>query len=470
MADKDGIGIRIWRQSRQELVAALRFFDLALASFAFEESAGTLSYGTDSVKIFYRYDTVSAQYLADPALVNRAFLHMLMHCLYRHPFRRGRRDEDRWNLACDIAVEAVIDSLIPDTGTQGRRHLRDGGTGGGSRVGLLGAPAGGMRRELYRRLKERMDVITAEGVYRELPKMGFPERTLERLAAEFAVDDHQYWKQKSRQQAAENEKRWDDISQRTETHMQTYAREQSDQAGSLRAAVSVANRVHFPYEEFLRRFAVWREEVQLDPESFDPIFYTFGLSAYGNMPLVEPLETSEVRRIESFVIAIDTSGSTEGDLVKAFLAETWGILSERSSFSRAVEVRILQCDTQVRDDVRIRSTEELQAYMENFQLVGGGGTDFRPVFRYTDELVAKGALGNLRGLLYFTDGKGTFPERPPAYETAFLFFNEVPQEVTIPPWAMHLVLEEEELRTAVPDKEAAADMDEMPEEREILWT
>ena len=31
-------------------------------------------------------------------------------------------------------------------------------------------------------------------------------------------------------------------------------------------------------------------------------------------------------------------------------------------------------------------------------------------------------------------------------------------------------VEEEELRTAVPDKEAAADMDEMPEEREILWT
>ena len=116
-------------------------------------------------------------------------------------------------------------------------------------------------------------------------------------------------------------------------------------------------------------------------------------------------------------------------------------------------------------------TEELQAYMENFTLVGGGGTDFRPVFRYTDELLKNGELTDLRGLLYFTDGKGTFPERPPAYETAFLFFNEVPQEVHIPPWAMHLVLEEEQLREAMEAKKAAeSEPAGMIGKDDILWT
>lgn len=82
--------------------------------------------------------------------------------------------------------------------------------------------------------------------------------------------------------------------------------------------VRVANREDVDYRAFLRRFAVPREVMAVDGDAFDYIFYTYGLQLYGNMPLVEPPETKEEKRIEDFVIAVDTSMSTSGALVREF--------------------------------------------------------------------------------------------------------------------------------------------------------
>ena len=49
--------------------------------------------------------------------------------------------------------------------------------------------------------------------------------------------------------------------------------------------------------------------MKLNPDEFDYNFYTYGFALYENMPLIEPLEYREVKRIREFVIAIDTSGS-----------------------------------------------------------------------------------------------------------------------------------------------------------------
>ena len=79
-------------------------------------------------------------------------------------------------------------------------------------------------------------------------------------------------------------------------------------------------------------------------------------------------------------------------------------------------------------------------------LHGFGGTDFRPVFLLVDKLLEQKKFTNLKGLIYFTDGYGDFPERKPPYETAFVFVEEdetyVPQ---VPPWAIKLVLMEDEI-------------------------
>ncbi len=144
--------------------------------------------------------------------------------------------------------------------------------------------------------------------------------------------------------------------------------------------IKVENRDSYDYRRFLQKFAVLKEEQQIDPDSFDYGFYSYGLSLYGNMPLIEPQESREVKKVEEFVIAIDTSMSCSGELVKAFLKETYSILRETESFFRKINIHIIQCDEVVQSDDKITSQEELRPIWNILELLGQGGTDFRPVF------------------------------------------------------------------------------------------
>ena len=57
------------------------------------------------------------------------------------------------------------------------------------------------------------------------------------------------------------------------------------------------------------------ETMKINDDEFDYVFYTYGLKLYKKMPLVEPLEYKEVKRIKEFVIAIDTSGSVNDKMI-----------------------------------------------------------------------------------------------------------------------------------------------------------
>ena len=95
-----------------------------------------------------------------------------------------------------------------------------------------------------------------------------------------------------------------------QTELDLRDKEAGDGADALKQQVKAANRSRRSYQDFLRRFCVTREEVHLDPDEFDLNFYTYGLSVYGNMPLIEPLETRESKKIEELALVIDTSYST----------------------------------------------------------------------------------------------------------------------------------------------------------------
>ena len=79
--------------------------------------------------------------------------------------------------------------------------------------------------------------------------------------------------------------------------------------------------------------------------------------------------------------------------------------------------------------------------MSDFEILGLGGTDFRPAFVYVNELLARGEIRHLRGLLYFTDGRGIYPVRKPVYDTAFIFMKNDYTDVDVPPWAMKVILD-----------------------------
>ena len=106
---------------------------------------------------------------------------------------------------------------------------------------------------------------------------------------------------------------------------------------------------------------------------------------------------------------------------------------------------IIQCDAEVQEDRRITCRKDFETYLKTMKLRGFGGTDFRPVFRYVDNLIRAGEFTNLKGMIYFTDGQGVFPDHPPAYDAAFVFVNDDYVSPDVPVWAIKLVLQREEL-------------------------
>ena len=109
-------------------------------------------------------------------------------------------------------------------------------------------------------------------------------------------------------------------------------------------------------------------------------------------------------------------------------------------FFSKVNIHIIQCDTVIQEDKKITNQDEFDDYLKHMQLKGFGGTDFRPVFQYVDKLIQEKEFTNLKGMLYFTDGYGVFPEREPDYKTAFVFLDDDYNNYNVPVWAIRVIL------------------------------
>ncbi len=420
------LAANIMTLARNTLMVHLRFMDRAISHLTLT-CDGEIPFATDGRALYYEPWTVLQRYQAEPNAVNRDMMHALLHCVFRHWFVGQDIDRARWDAACDAAVECAISDLHSPV-LQSQRE-----------VNQL------MTLEMLRR---EVGTMTAERIYRWLGEQDYDEDDLYRLRRELKADEHGLWyggpePEAERQQDVDDlEQMWQDVSRRMQTELETMRQEA---AGVLVQNLRSLNRAKHDYTAFLRRFGVRGEVVRLSDEEFDNNYYTYGLSLYGNVPLIEPLEYREQKRIRDFVIAIDTSGSVKGDVVQSFIQHTHDILSKQENFFTKVNMHIIQCDDQIREDVHITGREEFQAYIKTMQIKGLGQTDFRPVFARVEELIRRRELTDLRGLLYFTDGLGTFPEKKPPYDTAFIIHTDDYHEVQVPPWAMHMVLTEDEI-------------------------
>lgn len=100
----------------------------------------------------------------------RAYLHSLFHCIFRHLWLRDKRDPDLWGLACDIAVEATLDTL----NTPATKR-----------------PVGWVRQQCYTQLREKCKFLAAGPIYRVLAQTD--AETLNKWQREFYTDSHRLW-------------------------------------------------------------------------------------------------------------------------------------------------------------------------------------------------------------------------------------------------------------------------------------
>ena len=441
MTQAETLAREILLLSRNTLLVNLRFLDAALSQFVL--TPASLPFATDGQNLYYDPRHVLLCYKEEKEASVRNYLHLVFHCVFRHMYVHTLVDQALWDLSCDIAVEEVINGLLLPSTAAKRQEPQ--------------------QTELAR-LRQTVKPLTAEKLYRHF--QDHPPRNPENLRALFLGDDHTPWYQPPKAQTASGggggdesappgeessglsaamEQAWKDISARMQMDLETFSKLQGDRAGALTQNLQAVNRERYDYTAFLKKFAVRGEVMRLDPDEFDYVYYTYGLKLYRNMPLIEPLEYREVKRIREFVIAIDTSGSTSGELVQKFVQKTYNVLKSTESFFSKINLHILQCDADIQEDVKITSQEEFDAYLKTMTIKGLGGTDFRPVFARVDELRRGKEFQNLKGLIYFTDGYGDFPEKKPDYDAAFVFVEDEYNNPDVPPWAIKLVLQKDEI-------------------------
>lgn len=393
----------IWKWVRNRLLGTYPLFRKLFLKLSFERSAQVKGWGTDGKTVYYQPEFLMKTFYDQPKRLEHDLLHMTYHVLFMHlmlaPEKDGK-EKKLWDLACDMAAERLI-------------------------------------------LQKREETHPA-GIYEKLKEKNLTQTELEKLEAQYYADDHRMWADGDQKELTDwLEEFWSGITKSAGSGAGGMAGGIGRMKGLGLERMTLENRKKYEFRHFLRRFAVTREEVQTDMESFDYIPYLYGLERYGNMPLIEHLEYREMRKLEELVIAIDTSGSCSADMVRRFMEETYGILSDQENFFRKMKVYLIQCDCFIQDAVCVTCEEEWKSYMERLVIHGRSGTDFRPVFQYVEELRQKKELRDLKGLLYFTDGDGIYPEKPADYETAFVFYQEKERHQKVPPWAVKLVLSEE---------------------------
>lgn len=459
------LGNKILNASKTELFLSMRFMGSALDSLSYVCDLTTRTVGTDAVFIRFNPEYLMQLYLMKPVELNRQYVHMILHCIFRHMFGSDAyEDRDLYNLCADIAVESVIDSM---------------------EYSAIETTHPDFRSLWYERLERDVKFVTAERLYKYFSDNPPDYDEYMKLKGEFTKDDHGFWELLDNQEnddpgseppsqnapndnneppedsdpneappendltkhhvakmPRELEEEWKKNADRMKVEMESSGHDASDEAGSLLRTLKFVQKKRKSYKSFLKRFAVMHEETKIDPDSFDYGFYQYGLELFGNIPLVEENEYRESRKIKTLVIAIDTSASCQETLVQRFLNETADILDRQESFFHRANILILECDDRVQEEIYLKSPKELKRFAEGFNVRGGYGTDFRPAFRRVAELVRAGQLPDLKGMMYFTDGFGTFPEKKVPWDTAIVLFgDEACETEKLPDWAYILYLD-----------------------------
>lgn len=428
--------------SRNTLLVNLRFLDAALSQFEFfpiEES--TLL--TDGKHILYNPRHILECYKTAKEIPVRDYLHIVMHCVFRHMYMDPKLNRPYWDLACDIAVENVITELGLKAVTASRER---------------------QQAQYIAAIKQELKHVTAEKIYSYLRQTMPDPNIIAEIRGLFYADNHEIWymtgqeievrfglfsgmgeDENGTESRAVMAAVWTGISERMQVDLETFGKQRGLLPGAMTQNLQAVNREKYDYTAFLKKFAVMGEAMKINDDEFDYIFYTYGLQLYEKMPLIEPLEYKEIKAIKDFVIAIDTSGSTSGELAQKFVQKTYNILKSTESFFTKINLHIIQCDADIQEDRKITCQEDFDEYLKTMQIRGLGGTDFRPVFEYVEQLRKNKEFTNLKGLIYFTDGCGEFPAKMPDYDTAFVFVDDEYNNPDVPSWAIKLILRKDEI-------------------------
>ncbi|TSA21630.1 MAG: hypothetical protein D4R70_03305 [Betaproteobacteria bacterium] len=358
---------------------------------------------TDARALYYNADYIAALTLEQTQFV---LAHEAMHCAMSHFARREHREKHRWDVACDYAVNMILDDenlrgppnaltdakyrgltaeeiypiLHQDTDEQPMdQHLFDQDSQG----------QGGQGQSEPGEGSENNEGGEGEATGHEQPRpAGQQQKSSEALAAppSHLADDGKLDEQWRGRLAA--------------------AAQSARQAGKLSASLQrFVDELIAPQVSWRALLADYLVRTARDDYSFQRP------SRRESAAMLPRLSSLGIR----LVVAVDTSGSIQAEELTEFLSEVDAIKAQVRA-----DVALLACDERLAEGAPwLFSVWEAMALP--IEMTGGGGTDFRPVFAWVERENA-----NPDALLYFTDAEGVFPSVPPPYPVLWLVKGRAP--------------------------------------------
>ena len=335
---------------------------------------------------------------ADVEKVKGVLCHEIMHVILEHLKRLSGRDHEISNIAQDLVVNDMLMTNHFDLPTEGllpQNHCMKI-TDGGKVIGEI----------------KNINKKVWEEVYDELMKLG------KKIAKKYGFGDEHIRDPREGDQPGqegegkegqgkqikiskgegkgeekdkgedpnkgetEKEKNWKEIV----NEAYTYAKMQGKCPAGMDRYIDELNAPKLNWRQLLQKFIVQQ------------IPYDFTYSRPSKKSIVTGIYMPSLTRESlEIAIAVDTSGSMSDVDLQDCLSEVIGIVSAYEN----VDLTVLACDADVHSASQVQTITDVQS----IKLQGGGGTDFRPVFKWLEE-----NKPNLKLLVFFTDGYGDFPE------------------------------------------------------------
>ena len=353
-----------------EAMYSCPFFGYLLMSPEYVPREDIPTMGTDGDKIYYNVGFVNKISLKQ--LIG-TMVHEVMHDAFLHIMRKGVRDPAKWNLAADYTVNELIKN-----GEQ------------------LELPDGIVYAAKYKD-------YSVEEIYADITKNPPPVLKVYQAAingnksgggdGDVFMDSHMFDANKGKDPSASamKEQEWKGkLAQAA-----VFARQQGKLPAGMERLIEETLEETAPWQQLLRRY--------LSPFALKTDFtWTKPNKKHMQNDFIFPGFTSESLEI---AVGVDTSGSIGQDEIAMFMNEVRGIMGVAKSYT----IHIIACDAAVNSYHKVT---EFSGPLPD-KLGGGGGTDFRPVFKKIDALNIRPAV-----VVYLTDGYGSFPEKKPSnFET-----------------------------------------------------
>lgn len=376
--------------SRMRILLNNGFYGLLLMHmvYAIDEDCETAA--TDGKYIYFGPDFLEE--LQDTEL-DFIMMHEILHVVLQHCLRQGERDNERFNIACDIVVNSNI--LLSHNMQTSAITLRKYGES------MHLAPNG---KEGYE--------YTAEQVYEMLPPT--PKTGIQKKGGnETNWDNHSKWGQQAVDEALDDVwiKRFEDACEAISIQ------DPLNQRGLLPL---FAQRL---FKELKAPQTDWRTILN-DFVQEEIVDYSFAPPdrRFNDNPFFLPDFNDKDDVIEDILFMIDTSGSMSDDMITQAYSEVKGAIDQ---FDGKLRGWLGFFDAAIIEPKPFSNEEEFRV----IKAAGGGGTNFQIIFEYvhehmTDKLPAS--------IIILTDGYAPFPKERMAWDIPVLWV--INNDQVDPPW------------------------------------